>query len=104
MNGPDSTLTPPGPDSPLDGNESDEKTGMKRKRSTSSSVADRTSEELVELRNEMNQLREQNQGLRAQLEVQSQNNMNMMAQIAELQDALRQTLQHELGAPTAQMI
>jgi hypothetical protein len=76
-----------------------EKSGMKRKRRGSSS------EEMTELRNEIKRVRNENEKLKSEMEQQSQHSLAMMAQIAELQDALRHGLgQHSLGAPTAQMI
>lgn len=83
-----------------DDNES-EKAGMKRKRRSSGTAAD----ELTELREEIKRVREENEKLKADMDTQSQHSLAMMAQIAELQDALRHGLaQHGLGAPTAQMI
>ncbi|KAG5997411.1 hypothetical protein E4U54_002364 [Claviceps lovelessii] len=77
-----------------------EKTGTKRKRRSSGQ-----SEEIAELREEIKRAREANEKLRAELEQQSQHSLAMMAQIAELQDALREGLgQNSLGAPTAQMM
>jgi predicted RNase H-like nuclease (RuvC/YqgF family) len=58
----------------------------------------------VELREEVKRVREENEKLKAEMTQQSQHSLSMMAQIAELQDALRDGLQHSLGAPTAQMI
>ncbi|KAF4459428.1 fungal specific transcription factor [Fusarium albosuccineum] len=78
-----------------------EKAGMKRKRRSSGQA----SEELTELREEIKRVREENEKLKAEMDQQSQHSLAMMAQIAELQDALRHGLgQHGLGAPTAQMI
>lgn len=97
------TSTPPGEIvaalSP-DDNDS-EKSGMKRKRRSSGHGFD----ELSELRDETKRLRDENEKLKTDLDQQSQHALAMMAQIAELQDALRHGLsQHALGAPTAQMI
>ena len=104
----ESTPTPPADqdNSPLRDYESDEKSGMKRKRrSSADAIADRNSEELTELRDEVKRVREENEKLKSEMEQQSQHSLSMMAQIAELQDALRQGLaQHGLGVPTAQMI
>lgn len=78
-----------------------ERTGMKRKRQASGQA----NEELTELREEIKRVREENEKLKADMDQQSQHSLAMMAQIAELQDALRHGLgQHALGAPTAQMI
>lgn len=78
-----------------------ERSGMKRKRRSSGATGD----ELVELRDEIKRVREENEKLKAEMETQSQHSLAMMTQIAELQDALRHGLaQHALGAPTAQMI
>ncbi|KPM34948.1 hypothetical protein AK830_g11621 [Neonectria ditissima] len=78
-----------------------EKVGVKRKRRSSGQGP----EELTELREEIKRVREENEKLKAEMDQQSQHSLAMMAQIAELQDALRHGLsQHGLGAPTAQMI
>ncbi|KIL96604.1 hypothetical protein FAVG1_01348 [Fusarium avenaceum] len=77
-----------------------ERAGMKRKRHSSV----QGNEELMELREEIKRVREENEKLKAEMTQQSQHSLSMMAQIAELQDALRDGLQHSLGAPTAQMI
>ncbi|PNY26840.1 Uncharacterized protein TCAP_03232 [Tolypocladium capitatum] len=62
------------------------------------------SDELSNLRDELRCVREENERLKSELEQQSQHTLAMMAQIAELQDALRHNLgQHGLGAATAQM-
>ncbi|KAK4095414.1 hypothetical protein Purlil1_210 [Purpureocillium lilacinum] len=93
--------TPPAADSVAspDDDES-EKSGTKRKRRMSDQ-----GEELTELRAEVKRLREQNEKLKSEVDQQSQHSLAMMAQIAELQDALRHGIgQHGLGAPTAQMI
>ncbi|ODA80751.1 hypothetical protein RJ55_03710 [Drechmeria coniospora] len=95
--------TPPATESAAeaDDNESD-KSGSKRKRQASDQTAD---DELDELRSEVKRMRDENERLKSEIEQQSQHSLAMMAQIAELQDALRQGLgQHALGAPTAQMI
>ncbi|KAG5973098.1 hypothetical protein E4U56_005298 [Claviceps arundinis] len=77
-----------------------EKSGTKRKRRWSGQ-----SDEIAELRGEIKRAREANEKLRTELEQQSQHSLAMMAQIAELQDALRDGLgQNSLGAPTAQMM
>lgn len=87
---------PPSPDD----NES-EKAGMKRKRRSSGQGSD----EMSELREEIKRVREENEKLKADMDQQSQHSLAMMAQIAELQDALRHGLSsHNLNAPTAQMI
>jgi hypothetical protein len=79
-----------------------ERSGMKRKRRSSTVQA---SGELTELRDEIKRVREENEKLRAEMQQQSQHSLAMMAQIAELQDALRHGISpHPLGAPTAQMI
>ncbi|POR32412.1 Uncharacterized protein TPAR_07388 [Tolypocladium paradoxum] len=93
--------TPPAAESVAspDDNES-EKSGSKRKRRPSDQ-----GDELSELRDELKRVREENEKLKSEMEQQSQHQLGMMAQIAELQDALRHGLgQHGLGAPTAQMI
>jgi hypothetical protein len=93
--------TPPPTDSIAspDDNES-EKSGMKRKRRSSA-----YEDEMVELRDEVKRVREENAKLRSEMEQQSRHSLAMMAQIAELQDALRHGIgAHNLGAPTAQMI
>ncbi|KAG5912911.1 hypothetical protein E4U42_001726, partial [Claviceps africana] len=77
-----------------------EKSGSKRKRRRSSGQSD----EIAELREEIKRAREANEKLKAELEQQSQHSLAMMAQIAELQDALRELGQNSLGAPTAQMM
>lgn len=78
-----------------------ERAGMKRKRRSSGQGA----EELLELREEIKRVREENEKLKVDIEQQSQHSLAMMAQIADLQDALRHGLgTHTLGAPTAQMI
>lgn len=82
------------------GDNDSEKTGMKRKRHSS----EQATEELTELREEVKRLKEENEKLRAEMNQNSQHSLSMMAQIAELQDALRDGLGHPLGAPTAQMI
>ncbi|PFH60447.1 hypothetical protein XA68_10922 [Ophiocordyceps unilateralis] len=62
-------------------------------------------DELSELRDEINRVRGENAKLKADMERQTQHSLAMMAQIAELQDALRHGLsQHGLGAPTASML
>lgn len=93
--------TPPAAESAAspDDDES-EKSGTKRKRRLSDQ-----GDELSELRDEIKRVREENEKLKSEMEQQSQHSLAMMAQIAELQDALRHGLgQHGLGAPTAQMI
>ncbi|RFU77216.1 hypothetical protein TARUN_4997 [Trichoderma arundinaceum] len=78
-----------------------EKSGTKRKRRMSSQGVD----ELSDLRDEIKRVREENEKLKSEMDQQSQHSLAMMAQIAELQDALRHSLNpHSLGAPTAQMI
>jgi DNA anti-recombination protein RmuC len=81
-----------------DDNES-EKSGMKRKRRYSGS------EEVLELREELKRMRDENEKLRIEMEAQNEHSLSMMQQIAELQDALRHGISTgPLGAPTAQMI
>jgi hypothetical protein len=100
--------SPPAEANSPDDNES-EKSAMKRKRRSST---DHVSSELTELRDEITRLKEENEKLRTQMEQQtaemqqqSQHSLAMMAQIADLQDALRHGMNtHALGAPTAQMI
>ncbi|KAI5462104.1 hypothetical protein BGZ63DRAFT_354978 [Mariannaea sp. PMI_226] len=78
-----------------------EKAGLKRKRRSSGQGGD----ELTELREEIKRVREENEKLKIEMDQQSQHSLAMMAQIAELQDALRNGLsQNGMGAPTAQMI
>lgn len=83
----------------IDDNES-EKSGMKRKRRLSGS------DELLELRDEIKRVRDENDKLKIEMEAQNQHSLSMMQQIAELEDALRHGLGNavSLGAPTAQMI
>lgn len=83
-----------------DGNES-EMSGTKRKRRLSDDGLNQV-EELTKLRDEMKRVRDENDKLKHEMEQQSQNSLAMMAQIAELQDALRHGLAN--GVPTAQMI
>lgn len=95
----DGATPPADPVASPDDNESD-KSGMKRKRPSSGQGDD-----FAELRDEIKRVREENDKLRTEIDQQSQHSLAMMAQIAELQDALRHGLgQHTLGAPTAQMI
>lgn len=85
----------------IDDNES-EKSGVKRKRRLSD---DTSHDELTELRDEVKRVREENEKLKSEMEQQAQHSLAMMAQIAELQDALRQGITTQgIGAPTAQMI
>lgn len=83
-----------------DGNES-EMSGTKRKRRSSDDGFNH-SEELSKLRDEMKRVCEENEKLKKEMEQQSEHSLAMMAQIAELQDALRHGL--GTGVPTAQMI
>jgi hypothetical protein len=102
---PDAIDTPPGDaiQSPPDGNES-ERSGTKRKRRSSDDGLDH-GEELTKLRDEIKRVCLENENLKKEMEQQSQHSLAMMAQIAELQDALRHGLgTATLGAPTAQMI
>lgn len=94
--------TPPAVDSAAspEDNES-ENSGSKRKRRPSDAGHDDKSE----LRDENKRLREENAKLKSEMAQQSEDSLSMMAQIAELQEALRHSLaQQGLGAPTAQMI
>ncbi|CAH0018023.1 unnamed protein product [Clonostachys rhizophaga] len=85
-------------------NESESKPGIKRKRRSSGGINSH-GDELMELRQEVKRVREENEKLKAEMDQQSQHSLAMMTQIAELQDALRHGLgQNALGAPTAQMI
>jgi predicted RNase H-like nuclease (RuvC/YqgF family) len=78
--------------------------GTKRKRRSSGGFSSH-GDELMELRQEVKRVREENEKLKAEMDQQSQHSLAMMTQIAELQDALRHGLgQNALGAPTAQMI
>ncbi|KFH45031.1 hypothetical protein ACRE_041410 [Hapsidospora chrysogenum ATCC 11550] len=86
-----------------DDNES-EKSGIKRKRRSSGGSHSNT-DEVTELRDEVKRLREENKSLRAEVAQDRQDSLSMMAQIAQLQEALRHGLgQPSLGAPTAQMM
>ncbi|KAK2596698.1 hypothetical protein QQS21_006213 [Conoideocrella luteorostrata] len=97
---PDGTATPPAESMASPDDNESEKSGTKRKRRASTQDDD-----LSELRDEIKRVREENEKLKVEMNQQSQHSLAMMAQIAELQDALRQSLgQHTLGAPTAQMI
>ncbi|KAI9163020.1 fungal specific transcription factor [Paramyrothecium foliicola] len=79
-----------------------ERSGMKRKRRSSTA---HDSPEINELRDEVKRVREENEKLRAEMEQQYQRSLAMMAQITALQDALGHGINpHPLGAPTAQMI
>jgi predicted RNase H-like nuclease (RuvC/YqgF family) len=99
---PEGAGTTPPPDMVLSDENDSEQTGMKRKRRTSDTQA---TEEIIELKEEVKRLREENDKLKAEMQQQSQHSLAMMAQIAELQDTLRDGLSHHgLGAPTAQMI
>ncbi|ATY65538.1 C2H2 transcription factor [Cordyceps militaris] len=95
--------------SPDGGNDS-ERSGMKRKRRSSGSAAGTGAlavDEVAELRDEIKRVRMENEKLKLDMEQQGQHSLAMMAQIAELQDALRLGHSlggHSLGAPTAQMI
>ncbi|TEA14993.1 Cell wall transcription factor ACE2 [Colletotrichum sidae] len=74
--------------------------GSKRKRSRKSSDAG-----LEELREEIKRVRRENQELREQLDRQGHNTFAMMAQITELQDALRGGIDPSgLSAPAAPMM
>lgn len=76
-----------------------ERSGMKRKRRYSGS------EEVLELREELKRMRDENEKLKIEMEAQNEHSLSMMQQIAELQDALRHGISTgPLGAPTAQMI
>ena len=95
-------ITPPAESAGSPDDNDSEKSGMKRKRRSSGHGA---GDELTELRDEIKRVREENQKLKSDMEQQSQHSLAMMAQIAELQDALRHGLgQASLSAPTAQMI
>lgn len=96
---PDGT-TPPGDSIASPDDNDSERSGMKRKRRNSGHGAD----ELTELREEIKRVREENDKLKNDMEQQTQHSLAMMAQIAELQEALRHGLgQHALG-PTPQLI
>jgi hypothetical protein len=98
---PDGAGTTPPPEITLSDENDSEQTGAKRKRRAS----DTATAEIIELKEEVKRLREENDRLKADMQQQSQNSLSMMAQIAELQDTLRDSLSHHgLGAPTAQMI
>lgn len=82
-----------------------EKSGQKRKRRSSATETREMEGEILELRGELKRLRDENDKLKSEMESQTQHSLSMMAQIAELQEALQPGLgQHRLGAPTAQMI
>ncbi|KAJ3472374.1 hypothetical protein NLG97_g11041 [Lecanicillium saksenae] len=99
---PDGASPQAGSPGSADDNDS-ERSGMKRKRRSSGSGP--VSDEVAELRDEIKRVRMENEKLKADMEQQGQHSLAMMAQIAELQDALRHGLGgHGLGAPTAQMI
>ncbi|RGP75836.1 fungal specific transcription factor [Fusarium longipes] len=99
---PEGTGATPPPDMAVSDENDSEQPGMKRKRRASDTQA---TEEITELREEVKRLREENDKLKAEMQQQSQHSLAMMAQIAELQDTLRDGLTHHgLGAPTAQMI
>jgi hypothetical protein len=96
----DANATPPiEPNSPDD--DESEQSGVKRKRRSST---DQAPSELAELRDKVRRMEEENEKLREALTQQQQASLGMMAQISELQDALRPSLDHAVGAPTAQMI
>ncbi|KAL6874218.1 hypothetical protein HDV57DRAFT_519816 [Trichoderma longibrachiatum] len=99
---PEATSTSPPPEiAPTPEDNDSDKSGTKRKRRMSSQGVD----ELSDLRDEIKRVREENEKLKSEMDQQSQHSLAMMAQIAELQDALRHSLNpHALGAPTAQMI
>lgn len=98
---PDGAGNTPPPDMVLSDENDSEQTGVKRKRRAS----DTANAEIIELKEEVKRLREENEKLTADVAQQSQHSLAMMAQIAELQDALRNGVSHHaLGAPTAQMI
>lgn len=62
-------------------------------------------DETTDLHDEITRLREENEKLKAEMERQTEHSLTMMAQITQLQDALRSSLsQQGLGAPTAPMI
>ncbi|KAH7149163.1 hypothetical protein B0J13DRAFT_298790 [Dactylonectria estremocensis] len=93
-------MSPPTEAAPSPEENESEKAGVKRKRLSTDQGT-----ELTELRDEIKRVREENEKLKTEMDQQSQHSLAMMAQIAELQDALRHGLsQHGLGAPTAQMI
>ncbi|TWU79215.1 hypothetical protein ED733_008973 [Metarhizium rileyi] len=92
--------TPPADPVASPENNESEKCSVKRKHRSSVQ-----GNEHVELRDEIKRLRQENEKLKSDMEQQSQHSLAMMAQIAELQDALQHGLStHGLGAPTAQMI
>ncbi|KAF4120024.1 BRLZ protein [Geosmithia morbida] len=99
-----------------DDNES-EKSGVKRKRRSredsgsgggdvfGGAVPATDMDEMMVLREEIKRVREENDKLKAEMDQQSHHSLAMMAQIAELQDALRHGLSHtSLNGPTAQLI
>lgn len=99
---PDGAGATPPPEMALSDENDSEQAGMKRKRRPSDAQA---AEEINELKEEVKRLREENEKLKEDMQQQSQHSLAMMAQIAELQDHLRDGLGHHgLGAPTAQMI
>lgn len=97
--------TPPAESAESPDDNGSEKSGTKRKRRSSTSAHASHAGEMTELRDEIKRVREENDKLKSEMEQQSQHSLAMMAQIAELQDALRHGLGHtSLSAPTAQMI
>ncbi|TQS31462.1 hypothetical protein Golomagni_08257, partial [Golovinomyces magnicellulatus] len=94
-------LTPPAESTGSADDDESEKSGVKRKRR----LSDQGGDELSELREEIKRVRDENMKLKSEMEQQGQHSLAMMAQIAELQDALRNGLgQQTLGAPTPQMM
>ena len=99
---PDGAGNTPPPDMVLSDENDSEQTGIKRKRRPSEAQA---AEEINELKEEVKRLRVENEKLKAEMQQQSTHSLSMMAQIAELQDALREGLSHHaLGAPEAPMM
>lgn len=83
-----------------------ENSGAKRKRlSTGEGQVQYThqQDEVTLLRDEIKLVRDENQRLKSEMDQQNAHSMAMMAQIAELQEALRHGIGHSI-APTAQMI
>ncbi len=74
--------------------------GQKRKRGR------RDSSDMVEFREEVKRLRQENEELRQQMDRQTQHTLAMVAQIAELQEALRlnSLAGQSINAPTAPMM
>ncbi|KAK5992208.1 hypothetical protein PT974_05609 [Cladobotryum mycophilum] len=80
------TTTPPPEIATSPGDNDSERSGVKRKRTSSDQGID---DELTQLREELKRVREENDKLKSDMEQQSQNTLSMMAQLTELQNAVR---------------